>query len=259
MSSPAPPDNAKTRFSNRVEAYVRYRPGYPPELLDCLTREFGLQPAHRIADLGSGTGISAELFLRHGNAVCGVEPNADMRAAAEKLLVKYANFQSVSGAAEATTLPPQSVDWVVAGQAFHWFDAARAREEARRILRPGGQVALFWNVRLEHTPFLQAYEQLLCEFSIDYQQVRHQEAEPEGRIGQFFGATPFVRRGFANRQIFDLDGLKGRTLSASYTPPPEHPRHAAMAAELVRLFERFQENGAVAFEYETRLYVGRPN
>jgi ubiquinone/menaquinone biosynthesis C-methylase UbiE len=133
-----PSANATTRFSDRVENYVRYRPGYPPQVLDVLRAETGLAPEHVIADVGSGTGISARLFLDAGHAVHAVEPNAEMRAAAEAMLGGGARFHSVAGSAEATTLPDASVDYVVAAQAFHWFDPAAVRPEWKRILRPGG-------------------------------------------------------------------------------------------------------------------------
>src|SRR5687767_9761581 len=114
--------NPAGRFSNRVGDYIRTRPGYPPGVLDVLRAETGLTPATVVADVGSGTALSAEMFLKNGNRVLGVEPNADMRAAAETLLASYPNYHSIAGTAEDTTLPDQSIDLIVAGQAFHWFD-----------------------------------------------------------------------------------------------------------------------------------------
>lgn len=257
MSRAAPGSDSTTRFSNRVQDYIRYRPGYPPALLDCLRGEFGLRPEHTIADIGSGTGISAELFLQHGNPVIGIEPNDEMRAAAERLLAGYPKFRSVAGTAEATGLPAASVDWLIAGQAFHWFDVSKARAEALRILRPGGRAALFWNNRLEHTPFLQEYEALLRTLGTDYCAVKHQNTESDGRLEQFFAADRCERRAFPNRQDFDRAGLLGRAFSSSYVPPPGDPRHAHVAARLGDLFDRHAVGGRVAFEYETSLYVGR--
>lgn len=252
------------RFSNRVEDYIRYRPGYPPEVLDYLTCEFGLAPQHVIADVGSGTGILTELLLRHGNAVLAVEPNAEMRAAAERLLHSFAGFRSVAGTAELTTLPAASVDWITAGQAFHWFDVDRTRLEFARILRRGtsgsagvGWVALLWNNRREHTPFLQEYERLLREFSTDYATIKHQNVESDGRLARFFGAGAHTLRTFSNRQLFDFDGLKGRTLSASYMPAEGQPHHAPMLAALAQLFAHHAVNGQVVLEYDTQVYVGR--
>src|SRR2546422_11068618 len=113
--------DATQRFSNRVKDYVLYRPGYPIELIDFLAKNCGLTSASIIADIGSGTGKSSELFLKNGNKVFAVEPNKGMRLAAEKLLGDYDNFISINGTAENTVLDASSIDMIVAGQAFHWF------------------------------------------------------------------------------------------------------------------------------------------
>ena len=165
------------RFSTRVENYVRYRPGYPDAVLAWLRAECDLTPAAVVADIGSGTGKLAELFLRNGNRVFGVEPNREMREAGEGMLAGFPNFVSVDGAAEATTLPAASVDFVTAGQAFHWFDRQTARREFARILKPGGWVVLVWNERRSDSPFLRDYEALLREFASEYEQVPPPEPE----------------------------------------------------------------------------------
>lgn len=248
------------RFSDRVEDYVRYRPGYPDAVLDILRDETGLTPESAIADVGSGTGISSALFLRNGNVVYGVEPNAEMRHAAESLLAsdptRRARFRSVDGTAESTTLPDRSVDYVVAGQAFHWFDAERARAEFARIARPAGWLVLLWNSRrLDSTPFLRAYESLLERFGTDYRQVRHTNIASE-MLRPMFARGEFTRRVLYNEQRFDLDGVRGRLLSSSYTPTPGDARYEPMLVELKRIFEAHAEGGEIRFEYDTELYFG---
>ncbi len=252
-----PADDATTRFSERVDDYVRYRPGYPGAVVECLRDEFGLRAGQVIADVGSGTGILSELLLKNGNVVIGVEPNGPMRAAAERMLAGNPRFRSVEGTAEATGLGDASVDWVTAGQAFHWFDVERARAEFRRVLRAGGQVALLWNNRLEHTAFLAEYEGLLQKLGTDYLRIKHQGVESDGSIERFYGAGGFERREFENRQVLDFDGLRGRTMSASYVPKAGQAGHAEMIAGLEALFARYAEGERVVLEYQTRMYVGR--
>jgi SAM-dependent methyltransferase len=251
-----PSADATTRFSDRVRNYVRYRPGYPPPVLDVLRAATGLAPAHVVADVGSGTGISARLFVDAGNTVHAVEPNAEMRAAAESLLGADPRFRSVDGAAEATTLPDASVDYVVAAQAFHWFDAPAVGREWRRILRPGGWMVLLWNARkTDTTPFLREYEALLHAHGTDYASVNHENVTARtigGVLGEGFG-----RRDVPNAQVFDWDGLKGRLLSSSYAPNEGHPRHAPMMDALERLFRAHAEDGRVRLEYDTQIYWGR--
>src|SRR5687767_12524034 len=110
--------DSKSRFSSRVEAYVKHRPDYPPAVLELYARELGLTPAAIVADVGAGTGISAAPLLRNGNTVYCVEPNADMRAAAQRMLGGFAGFRSVNGSGEHTTLPDASVHLVTCAQTF---------------------------------------------------------------------------------------------------------------------------------------------
>jgi SAM-dependent methyltransferase len=258
MTNPEQPQDPKQRFSSRVENYVKYRPGYPPGIITTLRAECGLSPRSLVADIGSGTGLLAQLFLDLGCAVTGIEPNAEMRAAGERLLAGYPNFTSRDGSAEATRLPDGSVDFVTAGQAFHWFDPPRARAEFRRILRPDGWVALVWNERrVDSTPFLRDYEALLRTYSGDYEQVNHRAVErsPE-TIPAFYGGS-YREAFFENAQVFDYEGVLGRLRSSSYTPEPGSPAYAPMLAALRRTFDAHQTGGRVVFEYDTHLFYGR--
>jgi SAM-dependent methyltransferase len=249
--------DSKQRFSNRVADYIRYRPGYPRAVLELLRDECGLTADSVVADIGSGTGILTRMFLENGNAVYGVEPNADMRVAGEEFLAKYPIFRSVAAAAEATTLPDASVDFVAAGQVFHWFDPQAARTEFRRILRPQGWVVVIANHRKkDSTPFLRAYEAFLRKFGTDYGKVA--ETYPSAaRMADFFGAGKFREHTAPNRQIFDFDGLSGRLRSSSYAPPPEHPNHKPMLATLKELFDAHSSDGSVSFDYVTYIYYGQ--
>lgn len=171
------------RFSDRVENYIKYRPGYPAALVELLEEGGALAAGATIADIGSGTGLLSQLFLRRGLEVIGVEPNEAMRRAGEHLLVGWQNFTSLCGQAEATGLEAASVDLVVAGQAFHWFEQTAARKEFSRILKAEGWVALIWNDRLvEGPPFAAAYENLLHAYAKDYAQVNHKNIDEKSTL-----------------------------------------------------------------------------
>jgi ubiquinone/menaquinone biosynthesis C-methylase UbiE len=268
--------DAKQRFSNRVADYVRYRPGYPSALIDLLRTECGLRSDHVVADIGSGTGLLAKVFLENGNRVFGVEPNEEMRSAGEEYLSTHKNFLSVAGSSENTTLSDSSVDFVTAAQAFHWFEPIATRREFLRILKPKGWVVILWNDRrVSETSFGRAYEDLLVRYGIDYTRVK--EAYPEMQdMEQFFGkhrserpdrsgtsralqerGRKIQRHELPNFQEFDFDGLAGRLRSSSYAPKEGQANYAPMMAALSELFEANQKNGVVRMDYTTQIYLGQ--
>ncbi|HLY71977.1 MAG TPA: class I SAM-dependent methyltransferase [Puia sp.] len=246
--------NPTTRFSNRVENYVKYRPSYPDAIIAFLEENIGLKKDQRIADVGSGTGIFSELLLKHGYAVVGIEPNEDMRKAAERRLSGYPGFTSKNHRAEQTGLPKQSVDLITVAQAFHWMDLVPTKKEFLRILRPGGHIVLAWNLRQKNTPFLKDYDELKLQFGTDY---RASKMVNDESIQQFYTPMPVQVVSFENRQLLDFEGLKGQLLSTSYIPLPGHPDYEKMIEHLVKLFIAHNEKGFVQMEYETKVYFNR--
>lgn len=246
------------RFSALAGNYARYRPTYPPALLDLLDAEIGLSPAATIADVGAGTGIFTRLLLDYGCTVYAVEPNAEMRAAAEESLAAYPRFHSVAGAAANTTLPAASVDHVTAAQAFHWFDARAARREFLRILRPHGTVILVYNSwRGSEDPVTIAYDALLDRLALDRDAGPGKTRAGDEALAAFYGAGSFAQASLPNPHLYDWDAFRGRALSSSYAPLPGHPDHQPFLAALHALFDRYAEQGRLRFPYVTRLYWGR--
>jgi len=253
-----PVRDATQRFSARVEDYARYRPGYPPEVIQLLKTECGLSAESVVADVASGTGIFTRMLLENHCRVFGIEPNAEMRRAAEEFLAGYASFTTLNGTAQSTILPDHSVDIITAAQAAHWFDPGKARQEFVRILKPGGWTVLLWNDRrINASRFSREYEDLLLRYGTDYHEVRRLDANR--RIKAFFAPSEFHARVFDNRQDFDYAGLEGRLLSSSYTPRTGDPKHEPMLRELRRIFDSNQVNGRIIFEYDTRVYYGQMN
>ena len=251
--------DATGRFTSRAESYERGRPGYPVALLDFCRTSLALRAEHVIADVGSGTGILSELFLRNGNRVMAIEPNGDMRAAAERRLGGNGGFNSVNARAEQTGLADRSVDFVVAGQAFHWFDRAMVRVEFSRILRDQGWVVLVWNDRRTDAAFAAEYEAILKEFNSDLSEVsrRRRDATHEQDLGDFFAPGQYAVASFANERSFDLETLVAMASSASYLPLPGDGRYAELVDRLGKAFTRYAEGGLVWQKYDTRAYYGR--
>lgn len=245
------------RFSKRVENYVKYRPSYPPDLLDFLSAECHLSPDSVVADIGSGTGIFTRLLLEKNLRVFGVEPGDDMRAIAERDFASNPNFTSIPKKAEDTGLESSSIDVVTIAQAFHWMDIPSFSKECLRILKPGGAVAIIWNNRRTGgTPFLEEYEALLKTLDSDYTSAWLNRVNKDS-IAQFFGGPQFEVHTFPNRQVFNRHGLLGRVLSSSYVPLPEDPAYPRMERELRRIFDTHKTDGQVVLEYDTELYLGQ--
>jgi SAM-dependent methyltransferase len=245
------------RFSSRVENYCKYRPRYPQEAIEELRQECQLTSASLIADIGSGTGFLSELFLKNDNQVFAVEPNREMREVSVRLLETYSGFHDVDGRAEATTLSDRSIDFVVAGQSFHWFDLPKARNEFLRILKSAGWMMIVWNERdSKASPFMAAYDRVLQTYVTDPTRLAHKQVY-ETALTDFFGAQGFSTKLFRYQQHLDYEGVKGRLLSSSYTPELKHPNHAPMLSELETVVQAHKTGEHVTLEYITRMYYGR--
>jgi len=242
----------KKRFSSRVENYIKYRPNYPSKIIDFMMEKKLLKKDSVVADIGSGTGILSELFLKNGNTVYGVEPNNNMRKGAERNLQKYPNFTSIDGSAEKTNLKNKSIDLATAAQAFHWFDVEYTKKEFKRILKPNGSVVIIWNNRIKTgKEFSSQYEKFIIKYGTDYKEVRKNEK----KIDQF--QRKLQRKVFYNYQDLDFEGLKGRLLSVSYIPLEGEPKYETMLEDMYTIFKEYERKGKVRLEYDTEVYYGK--
>ncbi|MHA1984446.1 MAG: methyltransferase domain-containing protein [Candidatus Hodarchaeales archaeon] len=245
------------RFSDRVKNYIKFRPSYPNEIIKILERETNFTKDCIVADVGSGTGILSELFLSLGNQVYCIEPNNEMRNAAEELLNQYSNFRSIDGTAEKTNLNNNSIEIIVSGQAFHWFNIPMAKQEFKRILKPNSSVILMWNSRKKSgTQFSKEYEKLINNYSDDYKKVAHYNLK-ETDIKTFFKEESYKTFELKNKQIFSFNGLKGRLFSSSYMPNESSEYYSNIVTDLRKIFNKYSENDEVIFEYRTEIHLGK--
>jgi len=248
-----PQELGTRRFSMRASHYDQGRPSYPPALLDFYRDSFHLAPGDRVADIGSGTGIHAALFGALGVSVAAVEPNESMRRVAEERFAHDSWVRVLSGSAESTTLPDDSVDFVVAAQAFHWFDPAAFRVETRRILSRPGATALVWNIRSPlRSEFTHGYEVLLQEWGTGYREIRESWGEPAA-LERFFGSPP-ERVVFPNDQRIALSALESMIDSSSYMPMRNQIGSDQVRRHLGVLFEKHADGEAVTLAYDTVVY-----
>jgi SAM-dependent methyltransferase len=251
-------NDSTTRFSDRVANYVKYRPGYPPEVIDYLEEQCQLTPESVIADIGSGTGIFTKLLLDNGYKVYAIEPNDPMRQEADRQLGHFDRYHSMTDTAEQTGLAAKNIDLIVCAQAFHWFNTAETKAEFQRILKPGGHVALIWNNRdVEADNFAVAYDALLKQLSgSDYDRINHQNLKHDDFV-RFYRDGQYKLTKFPNQQIFNFEQLAGRAFSSSYVPTEGTEAGQSFKMQLKDVFDLYQQDGVVVFKYDTEVYLGQ--
>jgi ubiquinone/menaquinone biosynthesis C-methylase UbiE len=246
-----PMKDSTKRFSDRVDDYKKYRPSYPQHVIKLLSHRIDLSNASVIADIGSGTGISSQLFIDNGNTVYAVEPNNEMRNAAELYFSNHPKFISISGTAENTNLESGSIDFIFAGQAFHWFNKSLAKIEFERILKKEGHIVLVWNVRDDTDDFQKEYEAILKQLP-EFNDSSHKNISDQD-IHDFFSPKEMQKESAENFQTFNLEGLKGRLKSSSYIPK-SGPVFEKLMVQAESLFYKFERNGTIDFLYKTDIY-----
>jgi ubiquinone/menaquinone biosynthesis C-methylase UbiE len=249
------PTSTPSFFRGKAAAYSRYRTDYPEVVIQSALESVALIPDDIVADVGAGTGMLSRWFLARGNRVLAVEPEPGMREVAQASLSKFgARHTSIAGTAERTSLSDSSVTLVVAGNAFHYFDAEAARVEVARILRPGGRVLIVDHAHaLAPNDFMQAYSDFIARLASDEMRPFHQ-AERMSRAAQsFFAGNTFHERDMGDHTFrLTWDGLRGRFLSTSVAPAEGDVRRDGVLAQLSELFEMFAQNGAVPFQLRWR-------
>ena len=247
--------NPTERFSGLAKVYSRHRPDYPVAAVDFILARCGLKPGTLLVDVGSGTGISSRQFAARRLWVVGIEPNAEMRAEAERCDPNGPPPEYRPGTAEATGLSEAFADAVLAAQAFHWFDPEPTLREFHRILKPGGWAILLWNERDESDPFTAAYGAVI-RTARDALAVETPRKNAGSVLLNHPLFTAALQASFPHGQTLDENGMLGRAFSASYAPqvPAEAEK---FAADLRAVFARFQNGGQVVLRYRATATVAR--
>jgi ubiquinone/menaquinone biosynthesis C-methylase UbiE len=244
-------------FSGKASHYVKGRPGYPPEVIALLKSECGLTSGSIVADVASGTGIFTKLLLDNGNPVFAIEPNEDMRIAAEHYLKPYGKLSSMNRTAEATTLDDHSIDFVTVAHAVHWFNIPQARKEFLRILKNNGWLVIINNSPVVETPFELAYANLIKKYSINRGvKIKQSYSSQEAALKDLYGGSAYMQKRFPHRHKLDWEGLVTRILSKSDVPNETEPGHASMLKEIKIIFDKYQIEGYVAQGYKTKVRYG---
>ena len=227
--------NPTTRFDDRAELYAKYRPSYPPEAIDCVLEGLGEPTKLVAADIGAGTGIVSRLLANRDVQVRAVEPNAHMR----RVATPTERVHWTEGTAEATGLETQSVDLIVSGQAWHWFEPSATCREMARIARPGGRLALLWYDDLPGNGPSQEYRRIVEPGAKETFGI-HAVEQWEPTLAPPLDEKKCERFEFTYAYRLDLTGLIGRARSASYVPH-EGPDADRLVREMTEMHARFAE------------------
>ena len=222
-------------FARVADAYERARPGYPADAVLWLAGETPCD----VVDLGAGTGKLTRSLAALGHHVVAVEPLPEML---DRLRAAVPGVTAVVGTAESMPLPDDSTDVVACAQAFHWFDHGPALAEIARVLRPGGRVALVWNVRDERVPWVSE----LSDAMVGRTGVDRGASEPIERSG-LYGEVERAR--FEHTQDVDREALRALVLSRSYCAVLPDEERAPILGRVDRLFDEHARDGLLTLPY----------
>lgn len=228
--------DTRLAYTNKAEMYARYRWDYAPEAIEFIIQTAGLTKDSAVVDLGAGTGKLTAHFAGRVANLAAVEPNRAMLVYAEEALKGFPGGLCIEAPAESTGLPDSFADLITAAHAVHWFNAGPARREMRRILKPGGWIAVLRNIDLENN--LRSAIGAVSTAENGVQQV-HPAPSNNVPVGFFYAGEPKETRTFPFVLRQTWEAFLGAALSASFNPDPGHPYYPAFERAMREVFERF--------------------
>jgi SAM-dependent methyltransferase len=247
--------DAVSGYTDRVSSYARHRWNYAPEAVEAFVADCGLSPDWVVADIGSGTGMVSAHLLDRVRTVYAVEPNARMREIAFRALGTHPSYREVAGTSHETTLPDDSVDLITVGRAIHWFPPEPTRDEFRRILKPGGWLAV-WATPCTDQALLDDLRTVQSE-QFGWNPALSRFAPHMLPSSYYFGnaAVHTIARPAVVHETFEM--LLGRVSSQLATPSLDHPKRQDYERALRSIFDRHARDGVVTVSIATEIVFGR--
>jgi ubiquinone/menaquinone biosynthesis C-methylase UbiE len=236
----------KNPFDSCSEQYSKFRPDYPPELIDTIHRRC----AGTLIDVGAGTGKASAPQAARGLQVISIEPSLAMIGAG---LRSYPNLVYVCSTAEELPLKASIAGAVTCAQAFHWLDAPRALKEFARVLKPGGSIFLFWNTRDLDSPAPGMYDALIQKWNPTHVQGYRRKDWGE-RIRESGLFEEITHQSFRQTQTMTIDDWIGLSRSISYIQSIGAEKVARFEAELI---ENLRKLADMDCPYITEMWSAR--
>ena len=239
---------AAAGFARAADVYERARPEYPPEAVAWLVDRLELRPGRVVVDVAAGTGKLTRLLVPSGAGVVAVEPLAEMRAQLEEAVP---GLEALEGTAEALPLADDFADAITVAAAFHWFRRDDALAEFARVLRPGGRLAIVYNLRDPESALQWELTRMLERHGAELAWMRRIDTGAILEESPLFGSPEHAE--FRHEQRFDPDGLVERVSSISYVALLEGREREELLAQVRELGER--QVSPFAFPYVTQIWV----
>jgi ubiquinone/menaquinone biosynthesis C-methylase UbiE len=236
-------------FDNKSRPYSIGRPMYPEAIIHKI-KDLGIGAQSSIADIGAGTGLLTKMLGQLECDIFAVEPNMEMLNECKNYCSSNPNIHYIHAPAEDTQLKDNSIDFITIAQAFHWFDKQLCKAEFQRILKADGYVLILWNEMLADSDLAKEYTSLLHKYKNYETAGISKDFDPDKEKRSFFGQE-FEKVYYENRQTVTEKGFIGNALSLSYTPAESDNNYSVFLKELCSLFNKYEEDGKVTFEYET--------
>jgi MOSC domain-containing protein YiiM/SAM-dependent methyltransferase len=249
-------ESAAKGFAAGADAYERGRPDYSPEAIEHLVRELRIGPGKRILDLAAGTGKLTREIAPTRAEIVAVEPIPEMRA---KLTGALPSVEAVEGTAERIPLENHSVDAVVVGQAFHWFDGIRAVSEIRRVLRPSGALGLIWQARDPKRPWIERLDEIIDRVDDGHPRFRTGAWRAAFDLTALFEPLEYAR--FDHVQRGTVETIVDRVASISYIASMSQRRREQVLDDVRELLATDPDTAGrevIDLPYRANVYTTRP-
>lgn len=248
--------DSRNFYFGKQEDYSKYRPEYPTELFDFLSKEYDMKNKV-IIELGAGTGKFSKIASDYCKQIYYVEHNIDMINKGKEYCNDCNNIIYINRSAESTRISINSADMVFAVQSFHWFDKQKLKDEVSRILKPNGNFAIVWNNwEDDNNEFSKEYFKYISTWNTKLTGKTYQHKNADDRKN-FFRNKEYNTYTFIHSKNYTSDMLIGLSKSLSYAPKEDNEYYNDFIGGIISIFNKYEKDGIVHFDFHTEMFIGK--